>query len=575
MQRWLHGHGITLRAEISYELPFEISIPGKYVDGIETESLEFASQLEPYRHLAGPAHLFGKIYSSETGATMLNYQLGLEFYTQIIYTQFAAGVSKTVLHGYSCCEGSEASTAWPGHEGMLPLFSERFGPRQPAFRHYKDWTTMLARSQMILHQGKPRMDLGILRLDYNFNNMYMTGGNEKLLYEHQMMRGHEGVYWQDMGLQDAGYTWDYFAPQILEDESIICSQKVVAPDGPGYQALIIYQEMLPLSSARQILAWAEQGLPVFLVNNVTERVRLQEFVTHGQAASRTPFNSEEEDALADVIIQLKNQESVCVIDRQTDLPEALAARGIRPRAAFSEPNSGILTCLREDHGTFYLFVYNYMYAKPEPNTVLIEFNAIGKPYRVDCWAGKTQEIALYNIAEGKTFIPLTLQPGESTFIMLDTTRRDEFFATEADGCEVIIRNGVPLIVVSGSGECRVQFNGGTTYRETASSPEEIVFDQMHLVIEDWNEGEKKTIIEERVASHVTRRFITKRLLHRSWSAKPRSYLGKTSLPSESRFPESAFTQDLLNCPATGVKTKAHCCRLRILAVIRHRSMSMI
>jgi hypothetical protein len=33
---------MTLRAEISYGLPFEIPQHGKYVDGIETESLEFA-----------------------------------------------------------------------------------------------------------------------------------------------------------------------------------------------------------------------------------------------------------------------------------------------------------------------------------------------------------------------------------------------------------------------------------------------------------------------------------------------------------------------------------------------------
>ena len=97
MQEWLHTHNMTLRAEISYGLPFEISQPGKYVDGIETESLEFASQIESYRNLAGPAHIYNRTYSSETGATLLNYMMGLDFYTQIIFTQFAAGVTKTVL----------------------------------------------------------------------------------------------------------------------------------------------------------------------------------------------------------------------------------------------------------------------------------------------------------------------------------------------------------------------------------------------------------------------------------------------------------------------------------------------
>lgn len=97
LQKWLHSKGMTLRAEISYGLPFEISIPGKYVDGIETESLEFTSQVDSFRNMAGPAHLFKKPYSSETGATLYNYSLGMNFYTQIIFTQFAAGVARLVF----------------------------------------------------------------------------------------------------------------------------------------------------------------------------------------------------------------------------------------------------------------------------------------------------------------------------------------------------------------------------------------------------------------------------------------------------------------------------------------------
>ena len=136
MQEWLHSIGMTLRSEISYGLPFEISQPGKYVDGIETESLEFCSQIESFRNLAGPSHLYRRLYSSETGASLMNYMNGLEFYTQIIYTQFAAGVARTVLHGYAGIAGSDASTRWPGHEGMWPVFSERFGSRQPSYCHY-------------------------------------------------------------------------------------------------------------------------------------------------------------------------------------------------------------------------------------------------------------------------------------------------------------------------------------------------------------------------------------------------------------------------------------------------------
>ncbi|MCG8527428.1 MAG: hypothetical protein MI748_13675, partial [Opitutales bacterium] len=330
LQEWLGSIGMTLRAEISYGMPFEISQPGKYVDGIETESLEFASQIEPFRNLAGPAHLYNRIYSSETGATMRNYMMGLDFYNQIIFTQFAAGVSRTVLHGYSSIAGSEVSTYWPGHEGMWPLFSERFGCRQPAFQHYNDWTGMLARYQMILRQGTPLMDIGILRLDYNFNNMYFAG-DEKEVYETRWLRSNEGIYWKDMTLQNSGYTYDYFAPQILEEESIQFGNGVIAPNGPAYQALILYQEDMPLSGAVQILKWAKQGLPVVIVNGATEMIRLGTNKTHLKAAGKTPFNDNMDQKLAEVMSEMKTLKNVIEIDDQSETYNALISLGVYPR----------------------------------------------------------------------------------------------------------------------------------------------------------------------------------------------------------------------------------------------------
>ncbi|BDZ50837.1 hypothetical protein GCM10025867_30780 [Frondihabitans sucicola] len=137
---FLHENGMTLRSEISYGLPFELTRPGPEVDGIETESLEFASQIDAYRLLAGPAHLFGKQYSSETGATTRNHMLDHRFYDQIIATQLAAGITKTVLHGWASTAGAEGVTEWPGHEGMWNMFSERFDTRQPASEFYPSGT---------------------------------------------------------------------------------------------------------------------------------------------------------------------------------------------------------------------------------------------------------------------------------------------------------------------------------------------------------------------------------------------------------------------------------------------------
>ena len=163
---FLHDNGIALRAEISYGLPFELTRPGPEVDGVETESLEFGAQIDAYRLMAGPAHLFGKQYSSETGATTRNHMLDHRFYDQIIATQLAAGITKTVLHGWASTAGAEGVTEWPGHEGMWPMFSERFDTRQPAAEFYPLWTAALGRYQYVLRQGKPRIDVAAKLLDW-------------------------------------------------------------------------------------------------------------------------------------------------------------------------------------------------------------------------------------------------------------------------------------------------------------------------------------------------------------------------------------------------------------------------
>jgi hypothetical protein len=476
MREWLHGAGMSLRAEISYGMAFEISIPGKQVDGIETESLEFAGQIEPYRSLAGAAHIFGKPYSSETGATKLNYQMGLDFYTQIIYTQFAAGVTRTVLHGYSSVSGPEQAVRWPGHEGMWPLFSERFGERQPSFRHYGEWTAMIARYQMILRRGKPRVDLGILRLDYNFNNLYASMGNgktEKEFYESELMRANAGVYWQDMSLQNSGYTYDYFAPQLLEDESVVFAGGELCPGGPGYRALIIYQEELPLGSAKKILALARAGLPVLVVHGAVERLRPVVSRTNRRAASVTPFNSESDAELAEVIAELVSLPNARELEHQRDTLKALEEMGIFPRAAFMEPNKNILTCLRSDGSDKYIFTYNYMYTQNEPCAFTLLVEGGGRPYRIDCWTGEITKIGSFD-TDGRAAIPLSLMPGEAALIALEQPEKAE---------------GVPK-----NQPCPA---ANKTALQKARPLSSITLSQWELEVEDWNEGEKKTRVEDR------------------------------------------------------------------------------
>ncbi len=468
LYEWLHSVGMQLRAEISYGLPFEISQPGKYVDGVETESLEFASQVDFFRGLSGAAHIYDRVFSSETGAVVSNYMLPLDFYNQIVFAQFAAGVTRTVFHGYSSICGSEESTYWPGHEGMWPIFAERFGERQPAYRHYPEWTAMIARFQKLLRAGKPRMDLGMLRLDYNFNNLLfgMAASREESVYANEMMRADEANYWRNMDLQHAGYTWDYFAPQILEEDFTCVKDGLLYPDGPGYQALIVYQEVMPLRAAKKLLELAKAGLKIVFVNGVTEEIRPMTTVTYGKAASKTPFVMESDEELAQVIAQIKTLPNVRETDDQSEVKKLLQGLGVEPRAAFAEDNKNILTCMRETEQGINLYVYNMLYAETEPFTVTVKVAGGGKPYIVDCWTGEIKESSGV-LCDGATAVTLTLKPGEATMLVLD-------------------RNAAPEILP----DCRCNVN-------------EIILPKWNLVVEDWTEGEKRTITEDRGVGHIS------------------------------------------------------------------------
>lgn len=473
MQEWLHGHGMQLRSEISYGLPFEISQPGKYVDGIETESLEFASQVDSHRGLAGAAHIYDRIFSSETGATLLNYMEGIDFYNQIIFSQFAAGVTRTVLHGYSATAGSEHATAWPGHEGMWPVFSERFGHRQPAFVHYRDWTAMLARYQMLLRMGKPRMDLGILRLDYNYNNGVMQEAmpvSEENYYATKGMRGGEAFYWQDLSLQNMGYTYDYFAPQLLEEDFVDTDGKVLLPDGPGYQALLIYQEVLPLATAKKLLTLAKKGLPLLFVNGCTEKLHLGDNATYKEAASKTPFLDGKDAELASIIHEIKQLPNVRTLDSQSDTPEALAGLGIRPRAAFAASNPDVLTCMRQDGDHLHLYVYNMQYAREKDVPVTLQVQGAGHVAEVDCWNGTEAPAPSYCAKDGITSIDTVLAPGQARMFVID--------------------------LAAGEGENEVAEEVIQTYDLPTWT----------LTVEDWDAGEKTEIVEDRGLGIVTHEF---------------------------------------------------------------------
>lgn len=540
---------MKLRAEISYNLNYEFTTPARAVDYVETESLDFAAQLESFRMLAGAAHVYGRRYSSETGALYnQNYLHGQEEFMEIINTQFASGVSFAVLHGYSSIQGADGDpengewdgTYWPGHEGMYDMFSERWGSRQPASEHYGDLMTSIARNQAVLQQGKPQIDIAILRTDY-YNSRNYYGYTDPT-------RTRKALYMKDLALQDAGYTYEYFAPEnleMLEQEGIDDYRpgEGLIPDNVGYQAVILYQDSIRLESAQKLLELAKEGLPVIIVNGMTERWlngAIQNYgevisgtngepisKTHAKAAVYTLNNDGRDDELAVVMEEMKALDNV--IELTPDLPddpaypdpeadgyedayftgktgilEALQELGVYPRAAFSEPNQDFLTFTRRTDDTIYLWVYNFMTGEEMADTVNISVDGAGKPYTINAWTGDIAEMGTYTIADGRTSFDVTIDPGATTIIALDLNDNGEgIHAVATDADKVVLENGTLYVQASESGAYTTTLSDGTEVTTEVAAPADIELETWNLTVEDWNAGEKVYVTEDRGLGYET------------------------------------------------------------------------
>ena len=493
---WLHSRHMKLRAENSYGAPFEISEPAAVLDYIETESMEFGNELDSHRNMAGGAHLLNKRLSSETGAWISgNYVYDNNYYRQVFYMQYAAGVQKTVTHGYSSEYGPEEYVQWPGFEGMDAVWSERFNKRQPAAVDYPVQNLHYSRLQKALEAGVPQMDLAILRTDYAFNNRLTNGGMvsfvEKGVYSNKA-HTQDAYYWRDLSLQNAGYTYDYFSPRLLLAEGVSCSNGLINADGAAYQALILVEDELPLEVAEKILAWAENGLPVLFVNNAQEIVANDNVLKiNTEAASVTGSNGTQDGKLTEVVAKIKALPNVRTVEKEADALEALQELGVVPRVKWQQPNTVLLPVLRRDETADYLYLYHYMYEETEDFETTVSVDGVFRPYLLDTWSGEVEEARNYRITDGRTEIDINIAPGETQLFVLQRDNRPE------DGFEKEIRETETVIPLTGWELTVDSFEPGEKLvrneenEATGVATTEIAYATKHV---QYNAGELKELV---------------------------------------------------------------------------------
>ncbi|PRX51398.1 alpha-L-rhamnosidase-like protein [Prauserella shujinwangii] len=396
LQEWLHGLGMKLRIQ-PYGLQTDAVAKAAAVDISEGESLGFKN-LDDFRSLAGGRDMGGKkILSSEAAAVYGgSYSVTWQRAARTIGREYSAGVNQAVLHGFSYADAPGAE--WPGFAAFTPYdggvgYSESWGPRQPTWGHAADVAGHLARNQLVLQAGVARCDVAFLR-----QKGYAGSGF--------------GAAWFSATGVTQGWTHAFLSPRLLELPSARVSGGRLAPDGPGYQLLVFEGDAfsgrantMPLAAARTLLELARAGLPMLVVGPWTEP-RVPGIARPG-----------ENERLAEVFGRLLAEPSVRRVDDRPQIPDGIAALGLRPDVRYAEA-SPLLHARRVDGEVSYFYFVNGSDSVVVDHDVVLPRAGRVLPYALDSWTGQVWR--LRHVAEdgGAVRVRITLRPGESTIVAL-------------------------------------------------------------------------------------------------------------------------------------------------------------
>src|SRR5690606_21861501 len=114
--------------------------------------------------------------------------------------------------------------------------------------------------------------------------------------------------------------------------------------------------------ALHLLAWAQRGLRLVIVNGAREVELLQagRHRHHERAAAGTPGPDGRDEELAATMSSLREQPSVAEVSTPAEVVAALEGLRVTARARFVEDNRQVLTHLREDGDLLVLYAYHFL-----------------------------------------------------------------------------------------------------------------------------------------------------------------------------------------------------------------------
>ncbi|KAJ1713078.1 hypothetical protein NYO67_4773 [Aspergillus flavus] len=489
LTQWVNAMDLQYSSQVGYNLNLDVLAHVPDVNAPECESLAFGDSIDGYRQFVGPAALASKrVISNEMGA--VNYKAFQHQVTALLWEiarAIAGGVNQFVLHGHTF-SGNYVGTTWPGNTPFHFLFSELYSEKQPSWNHgFSEALNYVARLQYTQQKGQPKLDVAIYNKDSATDAQF-------------------GTIYNETDLLEEGFTYVYLSPDSFALPQACVSNGTLAPDGPGFRAMVIPSSgNLTIDAVRDIKKFARNGLPVILSGGLPNAY----YTGDGNT-----------DALAMEISSLEEVQNVHIVS-PGQASKMLQSLGIAPRVQVQANGTWYSTWRSDADGVDYLFVLG--------DTVDTAGNlsvaTTKRPYFFDPWTGSQTPVLEYQQSSGRTVVPLHLAANQTTILgFRGTTSNTSLHATQVPSSVIGYNYGnrankVQLHVSSGSTDQTLSLSNGKTISQLTTKDPAPAYQLTNwtLTVEHWERPDNLSDASIIAAKHNTTHKLTSLI---SWQDIP-------------------------------------------------------
>jgi hypothetical protein len=454
------------------------------VDALEGEPLGFPN-IDAYRCLSGPAQLAGRSdISSECGAVFQPaFSQTIPELLKLAKRAYAGGLATMVFHGMAY-SGPYAKTSWPGYQPFGYRTTDSWNRIQPAWKHMEDIVGYVGRTQHVLKTGIPQVDLAMYHADSRWE--------ASVIYESDNLRRKGSSVINILSKRRSlsnpylGFTYNFIGPGNLHLPGAHVSQRVLAPDGPSYKALIFLDRaQINYDTLSKVKEYDQAGLPIFFVG----------------APQIIPISSSRESSnnlstLENIIEQGKNIYHLETIEQ---LPHMLAQTNLAPRVSFAGSTSSVYPVHRLDPGTGRAYVWLFNDGNTTASFIADFHIAKGMvPFLLDAWTRMIAPVAKYKMANTGIQIPFTLDPDETAIVGFEPARANRIpWVTSTTGAvDEVKYTSEDHLVVHTKGRCSATLNNRTKHHYNVTLPDPSHLTRWNIEIEDWYGNPNNTVSVE-------------------------------------------------------------------------------